>query len=233
MEERATESSDSGRKPVNYRDALRLLRELVLKRRRDEIPDTLWLLEHPPTLTWGSSGGRQHLLAAESELAAQGFALCPTERGGDVTCHEPGQLVGYPIVRLGESEEERDLHRYLRLLEEALISVLGSLGLEGRRIAGRTGVWLPGEPPRKVAAMGIRCSGWVTSHGFALNVENDLEGFRRIIPCGIADAAVTSLERELGRSLPGWEELCALVHLQLEETLERPLRLVRGPEPCG
>lgn len=207
------------------------MRELVAKRRQGEIPDVLWLLEHPPTVTWGSSGGRDHLLVSESELASRCVALCSSERGGDVTCHEPGQLVGYPIVYLGESEEERDLHRFLRRLEEALIRVLESSGLEGTRIAGRTGVWLRGNPPRKIAAMGIRCSGWVTSHGFALNVENALESFRYIIPCGIAGAEVTSLVRELpAGNVPNWEDLCALVHRGLEETLRRPLRLLYGRE---
>ena len=163
-----------------------------------------------------------------AELEARGLAVCPTERGGDVTCHEPGQLVGYPIVYLGRTEEDQDLHRYLRHLEEALIRVLGTFGLEAQRVGGRTGVWMKGNPPRKIAAMGVRCSGWVTSHGFALNVENDLEGFRYIIPCGISDAQVTSLRRELTGALPSWRELCSLVHRYLEQTLGKPLRLVCG-----
>lgn len=220
---------DSARVPIAYDRALAIQRDLVVRRATGQVPDILWLLEHPPTVTWGSAGGEEHLLLREAEYERRGIALRPTERGGDVTFHEPGQLVGYPIIQL--QGEERDLHRYLRGVEDALISVLAGLDIDATRIAGRTGVWLTTEPARKIAAIGVRAKRWVTSHGFALNVENDLQGFETIVPCGIADAAVTSLKHELGaEKLPSWEEVCGRVHGALERTLERPLMLVRGVE---
>jgi lipoyl(octanoyl) transferase len=234
MEAYANGSDRTPRRLIDYRQALEAQRRLVERRHAGEIEDSLWLLEHPPTVTWGSSGGERHLLASREELERRGFQVVASERGGDVTCHEPGQLVGYPILLLGPSDEERDLHRYLRLLEEAIIRLLGSLGLEAARVPGRTGVWLlGGGPPRKIAALGVRCSRWVTSHGFALNVENRLEGFRWIVPCGIRDAGVTSIERELGgRALPPWNELCDRLHEAVEESLERKLERV-APESLG
>lgn len=216
------------RKPIDYAPAQAAQRLLVAARRQGDLPDLLWLLEHPPTITWGSGGGRQHLLRGEEELRSAGVALCPSERGGDVTWHEPGQLVGYPIVDLRDPSE-RDLHAYLRALESGLMSFLGGLGIAAGRVAGRTGVWIAGSPPRKIAALGVRAQGWVTSHGFALNVENALAGARWIVPCGIADAPVTSLARELGeRPLPGWSEVCSGLHRALESALARPLRVLLG-----
>ncbi len=221
---------NSSRKPFRYSAALKIQRDLVARRARGELDDVLWLLEHSPTVTWGSSGGTEHLLVEAGELAARGIDLCRTDRGGDVTFHEPGQLVGYPIVQL-QGETERDLHEYLRRLEAALIHVLGECGLRGVRIDGRTGVWLEGVPSRKIASIGVRAQRWVTSHGFALNVENSLEGFELIVPCGIDNAAVTSLEREIGReALPAWPELCARVHRAVERALGKSLRLVVGAE---
>jgi len=218
------------RAPIDYRRALEVQESLVRLRQQGGLPDLLWLLEHPPTITFGSSGGPDHLLTSIEDLAAGGVSVHTTGRGGDVTCHEPGQLVGYPVVRLAEPPRDRDIHVYLRRLEDALIVSLAELGLTAGRIGGRTGVWL-GEPPRKIIAIGVRCSRWVTSHGFALNVENELEGFRNIVPCGIADAGVTSLAKELDAAdLPGWDELGRLLHRSLETALGRKLELVRAAE---
>lgn len=217
----------TGRELVPYGEAQRLQRELVRRRASAEIPDLLWLLEHPPTITWGSAGGLENVRLSRPELEKRRIDLCPSERGGNVTYHGPGQLVGYPIVDL--SGLGRDLHRFLRLLERALIDLLAELGIAAASLPGRTGVWVPG-PPRKIAAIGIRASRWISSHGFALNVDATLDGFALIVPCGIRDAGVTSLTAELGaRALPAWDDLCDRVHRSLERALERPLLLVQGP----
>ena len=208
---------------IGYARALALQRDLVRRRAAGELPDLVWYLEHDPVVTWGSKGGPEHLREPPERIAARGIDLFPTDRGGDITFHGPGQLVGYPIVSLGE---DRDLHRYLRGLEEALIRALGEHGLRGERVEGRTGVWVGGG---KIAAIGVRVSRWITSHGFALNVDCDLGGFDLIVPCGIADAGVTSLARELeraGRACPRAAELVPAVHRRLEEALGRPLRMV-------
>jgi lipoyl(octanoyl) transferase len=210
---------------VEYADALHRQRELVGRRAAGEIPDSVWYLEHPPVVTWGAKGGAGHLRMEPRAILEQGVALLPTDRGGDVTYHGPGQLVGYPIVSLGA---DRDLHRYLRSLEEALIRVLGDQGLTGGRVPGRTGVWVGGD---KIAAIGVRVSRWITSHGFALNVDCDLSGFGLIVPCGIADAGVTSLKRELeraGHACPSPEELVPMVHGRLEEALGKKLEMLVG-----
>lgn len=229
MTQNANNSSRS--EPLSYAASMELQKRLVDRRASGELPDVLWVLEHRPTVTWGRTAGlAKHLLLSKEEYRRRGIDLCATNRGGDVTFHEPGQLVGYPIVRL-EAEADRDLHLFLRRLEDGLLLVLGDLGLHGTRVPGRTGVWLDGAPPRKIAAIGVRFERWVTSHGFALNVENSLEGFGTIVPCGIHDAAVTSLEREIGRAdLPPWPDLCDRVRRAFEVTLERPLRLVVGRE---
>lgn len=183
---------------LRYAEGLALQDELVRERRAGAIPDTLLLLEHPHVITLGSRSDPAHILAGAHERAALGIELFETGRGGDVTYHGPGQLVGYPILAL--EEERRDLHRYLRDLEGALIDALAELGLHGERSEGLTGVWVGGG---KIAAIGVRVSsGWITSHGFALNVATDLRYFGTIVPCGISDRPVTSLERELGRPVP-------------------------------
>jgi lipoyl(octanoyl) transferase len=218
------------RTPVPYELASAAQRSLAERRREGAIPDLLWLLEHPPTITWGSSGSSAHIRIAAADLAARGVAIHPSERGGDVTYHEPGQLVGYPIVDIG-GPGERDLHLHLRRVEEAIIAFLAEMGIAAGRVAGRTGVWIAGAPPRKIAAIGVKARRWVTSHGFALNVENALEGFGWIVPCGIADAAVTSIAREVrGRPAPSWEDVSAGIHRALEAALGRPLLLVTGRE---
>ena len=180
---------------IGYEPALELQATLVERRRQGEIPDTLLLLEHPHVITLGSSGRTGHVLLPRDELARRGIALHATGRGGDVTYHGPGQLVGYPILDL--KPDRRDLHRYLRSLEAVLIRALGAFGLAGERDQSATGVWVGGA---KVAAIGIRVSsGWVTSHGFALNADTDLSYFDAIVPCGLPGRPVTSLSRLLGR----------------------------------
>ena len=183
---------------VPYEAALELQRQLVEDRKAQRIPDQLLLLQHPPVITLGVKvrDDRAHVLATPDELARQGVALVETGRGGDVTFHGPGQLVGYPILDL--SPDRRDVHRYVRDLEEVLIQVAASFGIEAGRRAGLTGAWVGDE---KLAAIGVRISRWVTSHGFALNVATDLRHFDLIVPCGIKDKGVTSLERQLGRGV--------------------------------
>ena len=182
--------------------ALELQKQLVEERRRGEIGDTLLLLEHPPVITLGvrTKLGASHIVASREELEREGVVVIEAGRGGDVTYHGPGQLVGYPIFDL--NPDRRDVHRYVRDLEEALIIALCSLGVAGVRVSGLSGVWV-GEPGReeKIAAIGVRISRWVTSHGFALNVATDLRHFGLIVPCGIIDRGVTSLERLLGRAV--------------------------------
>jgi lipoyl(octanoyl) transferase len=218
------------RELVGYEEAAAAQRRLVELRRGGALPDLLWLLEHPPTITWGSSGGEHHLLRGEAELRARGVVLAASERGGDVTYHGPGQLVGYPIVDLRDAGR-RDLHDHLRRLEAGLIACLRRLGLDAAAVAGRTGVWIPGPPPRKIAAIGVRAKGWISSHGFALNVDGSLEGFRWIVPCGIQDAGVTSVKQELGeRPLPAWPALRRAVHEEMERALGGRLVMLVGRE---
>ncbi len=167
-------------------------------------PNYLLLCQHPHVYTLGKSGKPENLLLSEAELAGYGASFHRINRGGDITYHGPGQLVGYPILDLDNFFT--DIHRYLRVLEEAVIRTLTEYGLTAGRIAGLTGVWLDYEEnapqPRKICAMGVKCSRWVTMHGFALNVNTDLTYFGHIVPCGITDKAVTSLQRELGYAVP-------------------------------
>jgi len=159
---------------------------------------SLLFCEHPPVYTLGKSGREQHLLAGHDELERQGIAFYRINRGGDITYHGPGQWVVYPVIDLDLFFH--DVHRYLRNLEEVVIRALAEYGIRGGRIDGVTGVWVQGAAvPGKICAFGVRCSRWVTMHGLALNVNTDLRAFDRIVPCGIADKAVTSMEREMGR----------------------------------
>jgi lipoyl(octanoyl) transferase len=180
---------------VPYAEALELQRQLVEQRRADQIPDQLLLLEHPPVITLGvkARNDRSHVLETPERLAEQGIELFETGRGGDVTYHGPGQLVGYPIVDL--SPDRRDVHRYVRDLEEVLIRSVAVFGVNAGRSPGLTGVWVGNA---KLAAIGVRIARWVTSHGFALNVGTNLDHFRLIVPCGISDKGVTSLEELTG-----------------------------------
>jgi lipoyl(octanoyl) transferase len=184
---------------VPYETGLALQADLVAARKADTIPDTLLLVQHPPVITLGVKvrQSRDHVLATEAELQARGVALHEAGRGGDVTYHGPGQLVGYPVLDL--KPDRQDAHRYVRDLEAVLIGVCGEYGLAADRKPGLTGVWVGEE---KVAAIGVRLSRWVTSHGFALNVSTNLEHFGLIVPCGIADRGVTSLARLLGEAPP-------------------------------
>jgi lipoyl(octanoyl) transferase len=182
---------------VPYREALEMQQQLVEERRAGRIGDVLLLLEHPHVLTVGVRGrlGRSHVLAAAETLAAMGVDVIETGRGGDVTYHGPGQIVGYPILDL--RPDRLDVHRYVRDLERVLIAVADDFGIAAERTTGLTGVWVGRE---KLAAIGVRISRWITSHGFALNVKTDLRFFDLIVPCGIADRGVTSFER-LGSTL--------------------------------
>ncbi len=183
---------------VPYGEALELQAELVKERRAGEIPDTLLLLEHPHVLTLGSGWHPENVLVSAEERAERGIELFETGRGGDVTYHGPGQLVGYPILDL--KPDRCDLHLYLRDLEEVLIGVLADFGLRAGRKEGLTGVWVE---DRKLAAIGVRVSsGWITSHGFALNVSTDLSFFGTIVPCGIREHGVGSIAGELGHAVP-------------------------------
>jgi len=177
---------------TSYVDALELQKRLVEQRRAGEIEDVLLLVEHPPVLTLGvrGDGGRSHILVSEAELSARHIDVFETRRGGDITYHGPGQIVGYPIIDL--NPDRRDVHKYVRDIEEVLIRVAADYGITAGRIPGLTGVWVGDE---KLAAIGVRIQRWVTSHGFALNHTTDLSHFNLIVPCGIADRGVTSLER--------------------------------------
>jgi lipoyl(octanoyl) transferase len=202
---------------IPYGDALALQRALVEDRRADRVGDLLLLLEHPHVLTLGvrGDGGRRHILATDEALAARGIDVFETGRGGDITYHGRGQLVGYPIVDL--KPDRQDVHRYVRDLEEVLIRTAADYGIEAARVPGLTGVWVGRE---KLAAIGVRIARWVTSHGFALNVSTDLEQFNLIVPCGIADRGVTSLERLLGRRIE-MAEIEARVASRFGEVFDR------------
>ena len=188
---------------VEYGTAVALQRALVEDRRQGRIGDTLLLLEHPPVITLGvkTRGRTSNIVASPEQLEDEGVTVHETGRGGDVTYHGPGQLVGYPILDL--RPDRQDVHRYVRDLEEALILAVTEFGVTAGRVAGLTGVWV-GPPGReeKLAAIGVRISRWITSHGFALNVAADLRHFDLIVPCGIAGRGVTSLERLTGESIP-------------------------------
>jgi lipoyl(octanoyl) transferase len=188
---------------IGYGDALALQKQLVEERRAGAIGDTLLLLEHPPVITLGvkTRGQTTNVVATSETLARMGVEVHETGRGGDVTYHGPGQLVGYPIFDL--NPDRRDVHRYVRDLEEVLIHVAARFGIAAKRVKGLTGVWVgPDGREDKLAAIGVRISRWITMHGFALNVGTDLGHFNLIIPCGITDHGVTSLERLLGRAVP-------------------------------
>lgn len=191
------EIQDWGR--TEYREALERQLALVERRIRGEVPDTLVFTEHAPVYTLGARPGAQaHLLWQTAQLEAAGIGVVKTNRGGDITYHGPGQIVAYPILSL---RERRDLHAYLRGLEEALIKTVARFGISAGRREGLTGIWVG---PRKLAAIGVAVKSWVTYHGLALNVDPDLGHFAGIVPCGITDGTVTSMAVELGTPpLPG------------------------------
>ena len=179
---------------VGYREGLRLQHERVVARKAGTIADTLLLLEHPPVYTLGRNAKRENILFSPERLRRLGAEVFETDRGGDVTYHGPGQLVGYPILDL--TRHKRDLAWYMRSLEEVFIRVAGEFGIRAGRIAGARGVWVGND---KLVAMGVHVSRWVTSHGFAFNVNTDLRFFDWIVPCGLRDKGVTSLEKLLGQ----------------------------------
>jgi lipoyl(octanoyl) transferase len=181
---------------VDYAEALRLQKELQAKRIAGEVGDTVLLLEHPPVLTMGRSAKEQHIVAEPAVLESHGIAVHEVGRGGDVTYHGPGQLVAYPIIDL--KPDRRDVRKYMWSLEETMIRTCADFGLSASRVEGLNGTWI-GE--RKVGAVGVRISRWVTMHGLALNANTDLSHFDLIVPCGIQDKTVTSVSAELGRTV--------------------------------
>ncbi len=184
---------------VKYADALALQKQLVEERKADRIPDQLLLLQHPPVITLGvrSRDDRSHVRASPEELERDGVELFETGRGGDVTFHGPGQLVGYPIIDL--RPDRCDVHQYVRDVEDVLIRTAAAFGVSATRLPGLTGAWVGDE---KLAAIGVRIARWITSHGFAFNVTTNLDHFDLIVPCGISDKGVTSLQRLLNRPVP-------------------------------
>lgn len=181
---------------VAYAEGLALQQRLVEDRKAGRIPDQLLLLQHPPVITLGvkARNDRSHLLATADTLAAEGIELFETGRGGDITYHGPGQLVGYPILDL--KPDRCDVHRYVRDLEEVMIRAAASFGVNATRVPGLTGAWVGDD---KLAAIGVRIARWITSHGFAFNVGTDLQHFSLIVPCGLAGKGVTSLNKLTGR----------------------------------
>jgi lipoyl(octanoyl) transferase len=240
---------------VDYADALRLQQELVALRTAGRIGNALLLLEHPPVLTLGRNAKRANILASDELLAARGVTLHEINRGGDVTYHGPGQLIGYPIFDLRSLRNPSGRNRlgpvdFVRLMEEALIRLCGEFGVTAGRICGLTGVWcglaephisskglrceapsktpLPAGGERKIAAIGIHVARGVTSHGFAFNVTTDLRDFALINPCGITDRPVTSLEREVAdsKNVPSFESFAHMAARQFGNVFEEPIEFV-------
>ena len=185
---------------ISYTDAYALQQRLVAARKAGTIDDALLLCEHPHVITLGRNANRANLLASEQVLRQKGVELHATNRGGDITYHGPGQIVGYPILNLNNIK--RDVGWYVRTLEEAMIRASGDFGVTAYRVPGKTGIWVQGGgSEEKLAAIGVHISRWVTSHGFAYNVSTDLRYFDLIVPCGIADRKATSLEKILSRNV--------------------------------
>jgi lipoyl(octanoyl) transferase len=185
---------------LGYAEACALQKRVVAVRKAGAMEDVLLLCEHPHVITLGRSGKPEHLLASEHVLRQKGVEFLATDRGGDITYHGPGQIVGYPILNLGALR--RDVVWYVRMLEEAMLRATAEFGITAERVAGKTGIWVrAGNTEEKLAAIGVRISRWVTSHGFAYNVSTDLRNFDLIVPCGIADRRATSLEKLLGRNV--------------------------------
>ena len=206
---------------VPYAAAVELQKTLVSERQRDAIADQLVLLEHPPVITRGVRAAADNVLASPAVLRRRGVEVHDARRGGDVTYHGPGQLVGYPIVLL--KPDRCDVHRYVRDLEEVIIRAVARFGVRASRIRGLSGVWVGND---KLAAIGVRLSRWVTSHGFALNVTTDLDDFALIRPCGLADRGVTSLARVTGAEVSEVAVADCLVR-QFAEVFDR--EIVAGP----
>lgn len=195
---------------IPYGEALRLQRKLVAEIIAWELPGIFLLLEHPPVVTLGRGAKKEHLLVPEEKLREKGIEVYEIERGGDVTYHGPGQIVGYPLLNL--RFWQKDVHAFLRALEEVLIEFLRVFGISGFRFPPYTGVWVEKEGPKKIAAIGVAVKQWVTYHGFAFNVSPELSFFRYIIPCGIRGFGVTSLREVLGRDFSR-RERTSMMHL--------------------
>ncbi len=216
---------------MEYGEAWKYQEELLLQNtsiksdaaKNDTVAETthhLLFCEHPPVFTLGKSGKEEHVLISKEELLKRNIGYYPTNRGGDITFHGPGQVVGYPILDL--ERFYRDIGKYLRALEEVIILTLAHYGINGERSQGETGVWIDTGikiKARKICAMGVRCSRWVTMHGFALNVNTDLTYFNSIVPCGIPDKQVTSLSKELGADLD-MEEVKDIIKINFENVFE-------------
>ena len=213
---------------MEYGAAWELQRRIVAARKAGAVPDVLLLCEHPHVITLGRSGKLANLRASDRVLRQMEVSFFETDRGGDITYHGPGQIVGYPIVNLAEIR--RDVAWYMRSLEEAMIRATAEFGIPSRRVAGRTGVWVdaPAESggEEKLAAIGVHLSRWVTSHGFAYNVSTDLRYFDLIVPCGIAGKRATSLEQLLGHSVK-MEEVSPRIATHFGELLGLELRPMR------
>jgi lipoyl(octanoyl) transferase len=215
---------------IGYAEGLELQRALVGDRKAGRVADTLLLLEHPHVITLGVklADARSHVVATPEILAARGVEVHETGRGGDVTYHGPGQIVGYPIVDL--RPDRQDVHRYVRDLEEMMIRACADFGVTARRLEGLTGTWVDtSRGPEKIGAIGVRISRWITSHGFAFNVNTDLRQFDLIVPCGIAEHGVTSLAAQLGTSVPLTAVEDALVARFAEVFDRRPVERGVGP----
>ncbi|MBO8168934.1 MAG: lipoyl(octanoyl) transferase LipB [Thermoanaerobacteraceae bacterium] len=205
---------------TDYMEAYLIQQTLQRMRIAGAIKDTLILVEHAPVLTIGRSGGRQNILATEEMLERQGISVCEVERGGDITYHGPGQLVGYPIIDL--KMRGRDLHRYVRQLEEVIIRTLNCYSIIAGRKDGYPGVWVGN---RKIAALGVAVKKWVTMHGFALNITCNLEHFQLIVPCGISGYGVTSMVDVLGQE-PDFDAVSRIVRDKFAEVFEVELEPV-------
>jgi lipoyl(octanoyl) transferase len=197
---------------VDYATGLDLQQTVVHLLKESRIGHTLLLLEHPPVITLGRNAGMQNVIASPDFLAGKGIELFETDRGGDVTFHGPGQLVGYPIFDLRAFTPRIGAVEFVRKVEEALIRTCGDLGVPTQRVPGLTGVWTQDEPSAKIAAIGVHISRAVTSHGFALNVSTNLDYFKLIVPCGIADKPVTSLAREMQHTFAGRDRKVPALH---------------------
>jgi len=214
---------------IGYAEAYELQKRVVAARKADAIEDVLLLCEHPHVITLGRSGKRENLLVSEHVLRQKGMEFHASNRGGDITYHGPGQIVGYPILNLGAIR--RDVVWYVRMLEEAMIRATAEFGIAAERVAGKTGIWVrAGSTEEKLAAIGVHISRWVTSHGFAYNVSTDLRNFDLIVPCGIADRKATSLEKLLGRHVEQREvapriakHLGEVLGLEMKEATKREL----------
>jgi len=202
---------------MGYEECLELQREVARQRISGAIPqDVLLLVEHPPVVTLGRASKQKNMISSPDFLRSRGVELFEVERGGDVTFHGPGQLVGYPVFDL--KRHKQDLHWYLRSVEEAIIRIIGEYGIPGERSTGYTGVWTRG---RKIASIGVHARDWVTWHGFALNVTTDLSYFDLIVPCGIVGVEMTSIVKETGLA-PGLEEVSSLAAQHFGEVFELP-----------